>query len=305
MSLLLRTLGEFVSLTGRVLPYFLLGAGAGAIVQTFGSRWADRLFARDKRTSLPAAVAAGALLPGCSCTTMPMVAGMQRNGGPTRGVLASFIFVSPLLSPVTVVLTWSLLGWRMTAARVVASLVGGLIFGYLIDRFEPWFEERSPDSSEHPLPIAGGTAHDDDACQAEPSGKAFDAGKSFLGILRSVSPYFLLGMAAAAALSTFVPEGAVPRFLGGSAGPAAFLLASVLGIPLYVCEGEEVPITFALLRAGLAQGPAFTFLVGSVGTCVPTILMSRKIVGTRATAFYAIWWVAFAIGTGALLQLWV
>lgn len=304
MNALLEALGEFVSLTARVLPYFLVGAAAGAIVQTFGSRWTERLFARDRRASLPAAVAAGALLPGCSCTTMPMAAGMQRGAGPTRGVLASFIFVSPLLSPITVILTWSMLGWRMTVARVVASLVGALIFGHVIDRFEPWFGEGSPEAIEEPLPIAGG-ATDSCAVECEPEvGGPRQAWKSFVSILRSVTPYFLLGMAAAAALSTFVPEGAVPRLLGGSAGPGAFLLAAMVGIPLYVCEGEEVPITFALLRAGLAQGPALTFLVGSVGTCVPTILMSRKIVGTRATAFYAAWWIAFAIGTGTLFQVW-
>jgi hypothetical protein len=232
-----------------------------------------------------------------------MAAGMQRTGGPRRGVLGAFIFVSPLLSPITVALTWSMIGWRMTAARVVASLVGAFAFGAILNHFETRFDPPNRiEPSAEPLPILGGAVDDcGDSCEPEgPLGRRM--WMSFVGILRSVSPYFLLGMVAAALITTLVPEGAVPRLLGGSAGPAAFVLAAVIGIPLYVCEGEEVPITFALLRAGLAQGPAFTFLIGSVGTCVPTILMSRRIIGHRATLFYAVWWIGFAVAGGVFFQ---
>jgi hypothetical protein len=38
-----------------------------------------------------------------------------------------------------------------------------------------------------------------------------------------------------------------------------------------------VPLTVGLLAAGLGPGPSLTFLLGSVGTCVPTLLMSRGI----------------------------
>ncbi len=302
MDLVTEAFEEFFTLTLRVLPYFLLGAAAGAVLQSIGAGWAERLFGRDRRTSLAAAVAAGALLPGCSCATMPMAAGMQRSGGPRRGVLAAFVFVSPLLSPITVALTWSMLGWRMTVARVAASVVGAFGFGLFLNRFESWFDEPAVADAE-PLPISGGAVDArTDVCETDgPLVRRLRS--SFLQILRTVTPYFILGMAAAALLATLVPDGAIPRLLGGSAGPAAFLVAALVGIPLYVCEGEEVPITFALLRAGLAQGPAFTFLIGSVGTCVPTILMSRRIIGNRATIAYTVWWVAFAIGAGVVFQL--
>ena len=54
------------------------------------------------------------------------------------GSLTALVFVAPLLSPITVALTWSLLGWRMTVARVVAALAGSALLGALINRFEPW-----------------------------------------------------------------------------------------------------------------------------------------------------------------------
>jgi uncharacterized membrane protein YraQ (UPF0718 family) len=93
-------------------------------------------------------------------------------------------------------------------------------------------------------------------------------------------------------------RGRDPDLIGGSSGIAAFALAAVVGIPLYVWEGEEVTWTYALTSTGLGAGPAFTFLLGSVGTCIPTIVMSRGIVGSRATYFYLCFWIAFALAAG-------
>jgi uncharacterized membrane protein YraQ (UPF0718 family) len=109
-------------------------------------------------------------------------------------------------------------------------------------------------------------------------------------------------MLIAGVLSALLPEDAVPRYLGGSSGVATYLLAAIVGIPLYVCEGEEVPITYALIASGLGPGPALTFLLGSVGTCIPTILMARKIIGDRATLLYAVFWFVFVICAGVLFQ---
>jgi uncharacterized membrane protein YraQ (UPF0718 family) len=63
-----------------------------------------------------------------------------------------------------------------------------------------------------------------------------------------------------------------------------YALAALAGTPLYVCEGGRGADHFALLRHGLGPGPALTLLLGSVGTCVPTMLMARGIIGRRAPA---------------------
>jgi uncharacterized membrane protein YraQ (UPF0718 family) len=293
------TLRSFVSLTVQVLPWFAAGTVTAALMQTFvPPRWAAG--ALSGRRGLPVAIAAGALLPGCSCTTMPLAAGLRGMAGPRIGTLTAFIFVSPLLSPITIALTWSLLGWQMTVARVVAALGGSALLGVFINRLEPRFNSRRL------APIAGADPAYDACCERGDSCNDVVAGRSgwqrlscsLASVLRSVGPYFLLGMAAAAVLSTVFPEDAIPGLLGGASGIAAFALAAVVGIPLYVCEGEEVPLTYALTSAGLGTGPAFTFLLGSVGTCIPTVLMSRGIVGPRATYFYLGFWIAFALAAG-------
>ena len=301
----LLAVGEaFGELMLMVLPWFAVGTLTAALIETFVPvAWAER--ALGGRSGLPAAVTAGAVLPGCSCTTMPLAAGLSGLPGASVGTLTAFVFVSPLLSPITVLLTLSLLGWEMTTARVLASLGGSLLIGLIINRYESHFRPQ-----RRLLPVAGGSPEADRCCEAAcgptnremtPSRWGELAGNA-RRILRTVVPYFLAGMLVAAVLSALVPEDAVPELLGGSSGIWAFALAAAVGIPLYVCEGEEVPLTVGLLAAGLGPGPSLTFLLGSVGTCVPTLLMSRGILGERATAFYLAFWIVFAISVGAAYQ---
>jgi uncharacterized protein len=308
MGLVSETASSFADLTLQVLPWFAVGTVTAVLIQTFvPPRWAAG--ALSGRRGLPLAIGAGAVLPGCSCTTMPLAIGLRGMIGPRLGTLTAFVFVSPLLSPITVALTWSLLGWEMTVGRVIAALAGSAIIGVVINRSQRWFE------GGRLAPMAGADPAYDARCEEGSSGCEGEADSGTGGswarafvvnttaVLRKVGPYFLLGMLVAALLASAVPEDALPGVLGGSSGIAAFALAAVVGIPLYVCEGEEVPLTYGLLATGLGTGPAFTFLMGSVGTCVPTILMSRGILGRRATDFYVGFWLLFAIVAGVVFQL--
>ena len=308
---MIETAHEFLALTWEILPFFLIGAIAGAALQAAMLRkWSERILGGRGIRPLLAAISAAAILPGCYCATMPMAAGIKDSGAPRIGTVAAFIFMSPLLSPITVALTWAMLGWRMTAARIAASFAGSIALGLIINRFEGWFAAGASASIDTVPPRRA-----DPDCETTSCGEVADACKqvsaasnakgfaaSLGAILRKITPYFLLGMLIAAALSALLPEEAIPGFLGGSSGFWAYVLAAVVGIPLYVCEGEEVPIAYALLASGLGPGPSLTFLLGSVGTCVPTMLMARNIIGRRAAVFYLVFWFVFAIGSGVLFQ---
>jgi uncharacterized membrane protein YraQ (UPF0718 family) len=138
-------------------------------------------------------------------------------------------------------------------------------------------------------------------CGARPSA-ARRLSTTTLALARRVAPYFIAGMALAAAITALLPDDAIPHLLGGTGGVWAFLLASVVGAPLYVCQGEEVPLTYAVLVSGLGPGPALTFLLGSVGMCLPTVVMSRAVLTPRVTTVYVAFWVTFAIIAGLTFQ---
>ena len=121
-------------------------------------------------------------------------------------------------------------------------------------------------------------------------------------IVKELGKYFLLGMFIASLLTVIIPEETIPKYIGSS-GWFAYFVAVLLGIPIYICEGEEIPITLALLKLGLGSGPAFSFLLGSVGTCIPTMIMAQKVIGRKPVLFYIVYWFLFAVGAGLIFSL--
>lgn len=306
-DILFEVVKEFVGLLLKVAPYFFLGAFFGALLKTYlKAETAERYLNHGTRSVL-AAAALGAVLPGCSCATMPMADGLRKKGV-SLGTVATFIMISPLLSPITLFLTYAMLGTEITLARLIFPFLFAVPMGVFFN-----FAERegalgftrpsgSTDSATEMMGTACYARGDcDDGCADAASGNLQKESlvRNYIEILGSLSKYFLLGMLAAAFLTTLVPENAIPRFIGH--GFFGYLTAALVGIPLYVCEGEEVPITFALLKMGLGIGPAFTFMLGSVGTCIPTFVMAQKAIGRRVIFFFIGAWFLFAIGSGLVL----
>src|SRR5699024_4033004 len=69
----------------------------------------------------------GALTPFCSCSTIPILAGLLSSKAPF-GPSMTFLIASPVFNPVTVILLCTLLAWKLTLYYVV--IVG--IFAVLI-----------------------------------------------------------------------------------------------------------------------------------------------------------------------------
>ena len=288
---------EFLTLTWMVLPYFLGGAAFGAALDVYlkpefalkhlGGGWG----------SMAKAALLGMVMPGCSCATMPMAEGLRRKGA-DLGTVTSFLLASPLVSPQTLVLTYAVLGWKFTLSRALAAFFGAILIGALF----LWLERR-PGFLDIP---AGAPAKK--CCSGCGCGGAEEADAPrkfwpvFIDILTELGKYFVLGMAIASLLTVLLPAGFIMRYIGAS-GPLAYLAATLAGVPLYVCEGEEIPLTLSLLKLGLGPGPAFAFLLGSVGTCIPTMIMSQKLIGRRGVLVYGAFWLAFALAAGLVFGL--
>src|SRR4030095_13191347 len=100
---------NFIGLLADALPWFLDGAILGAALESFlPTAWALRWLG-SSRASILHATFAGAVLPGCSMTTVPLAAALKARGA-QLGTLTAFIMISPILSPETIILTAALLG---------------------------------------------------------------------------------------------------------------------------------------------------------------------------------------------------
>jgi uncharacterized membrane protein YraQ (UPF0718 family) len=283
---------NLIGLLADALPWFLGGAILGAALEAFlptawATRWLDT-----PRASILHATFAGAILPGCSMTTVPLAAALKSRGA-RLGTLTAFIMISPILSPETIVLTAALLGTKFTIARIVFPVVLTVLMGLALNALQARSirQFQLPAENLAPSDVRANCCAEDALLEGK---RTFWA--SLTALLHPLWIYFLAGLLAVAIVQAILPPQDIARYLHGGIG--AYLLAAVAGIPLYVCEGAEVPLTYGLLQAGVGVGPAFTFMLGAVGTCIPTILMAPRIIGKTSTCIYVAVWLLLAIGGG-------
>ncbi|MBL8437929.1 MAG: permease, partial [Zoogloeaceae bacterium] len=119
-----------------LLPAFCI---AGAMTALIPKGRITRFLGRDapRLVSYPAAAAAGSLLAVCSCTIVPLFAGIYRKGA-GLGPAITFLFFAPAANILALVYTGSVIGPDFAFARLILSLVFGigigLIMAQLFDR---------------------------------------------------------------------------------------------------------------------------------------------------------------------------
>lgn len=277
----------FLHLLLDVLPYFIGALVFSAFLETkVTSSTLLNPFITGKFSIIWVSILGG-LLPGCACATIPLAETLkQKKAG--LGAISAFLMASPLLGPHTIILTYGFLGLRFTLWRIVAALLGAIVLGYFLQWCEKkgWIEEPSLQKKS--------------CCSSSTCTSSSSHSTSFLNAfwntLKNLGSYFLIGLFIASILTVVIPTQLIPTYIGS--GLFAYVIAAFIGIPVYVCEGEEIPITKALLNLHLGVGPSFTFMMGAVGTCIPTLLMAKKIIGNKAVFIYSIYWFFFAILAG-------
>lgn len=113
-----------------LLPaFFIAGAMAALIPKASITRWLGR--STPAHVSYPAAAAAGSLLAVCSCTIVPLFAGIYRKGA-GLGPAITFLFFAPAGNIMALAYTGSILGAEFALARIVLCLVFGIGIGMLM-----------------------------------------------------------------------------------------------------------------------------------------------------------------------------
>ncbi len=290
-------LHHLLDLLADSAPAFAGGLLLGTFLEVFlPHRWAERWLASGPR-SLALATLAGALLPGCAMSTVPLARSLRARGA-SLGTVTAFLLIAPLISPHTIALTAALLGAGFAISRVVLPILFTLAFGLAVDALRPKTTLPATTAAE---PDCGCTA----GCGCHREAATPSRGRLFFGKLlanlRALAPLFVGSLILVAAIGAFIEPAALARH---TSGPLAYGAALALGIPLYVCDGGEVPLTRALLELGVAPGPAFTFMLGSVGTCLATITMALGIIGRRLTFAYVAGTLVLALLGGLLVSAW-
>lgn len=131
-----------------LLPaFFIAGAMAALIPKASITRWLGRTTPR--HVSYPAAAAAGSLLAVCSCTIVPLFAGIYRKGAGI-GPAMTFLFFAPAGNIMALAYTGSILGAEFAIARFLLSLVFGIGIGLLMALLF-WRDDASHDAQTDAL----------------------------------------------------------------------------------------------------------------------------------------------------------
>ncbi|MBN1427304.1 MAG: permease [Anaerolineae bacterium] len=113
-----------------LLPAFYI---AGAMTALIPKETVTRFLGRNtpKYISYPASAAAGFLLAVCSCTVIPLFAGIYKKGA-GLGPAITFLFVAPAINILALAYTGRIIGLDLAIARLVLSLVFGIAIGILM-----------------------------------------------------------------------------------------------------------------------------------------------------------------------------
>jgi len=113
-----------------LLPAFYI---AGAMTALIPKETVMRFLGRNtpKFISYPASAAAGFLLAVCSCTVIPLFAGIYKKGA-GLGPAITFLFVAPAINILALVYTGGVIGMDLAIARLLLSLAFGIGVGLLM-----------------------------------------------------------------------------------------------------------------------------------------------------------------------------
>jgi uncharacterized membrane protein YraQ (UPF0718 family) len=273
----------FTAITVQSVPFLLLGTVVSAAIGAFvPERVFTRLLPRNPALAVPVAGAAGVVLPGCECASVPVADSLMRRGVAPAAALA-FLLSAPAINPVVLVATSVAFPGQpeMVLGRLVASLATAVVMGWLWVRFgrEEWLrpgKRRGHDHGSGAGAFVAGLQHD------------------FL----HAGGFLVVGAAAAATFSIVVP-----RSLLDVPGWAAVLMLAVLAVLLCVCSEADAFVAASL--SGFSPTARLAFMV--VGPMVDLKLIALQ-AGTFGRAFAirfsAATWVV-AVTSSALVGWWL
>ncbi|MEJ2889760.1 permease [Actinomycetospora sp. OC33-EN06] len=260
----------FVAVCVQALPFLVLGTVlSGAIAAWVSPAVLRRVLPARPALAVPVAGAAGMVLPGCECASVPVARRLTAQGVPEAAALA-FLLAAPAINPVVLVATAVAFPDHpeMVGARFLGSAATALGVGWLWVRYgrAEWIAARvrrpPPDDGTPRWAVFAETARHD----------VVEAGG-----------FLVLGALAASVVTVVVPS----AWLDGLAGRVVLACAvmAVLAVVLALCSEADAFVAASL--SALPLLPRLVFLV--VGPAVDV-----KLVALQAGAFGRAFAVRFA-----------
>ena len=309
----------FLHLAMVLTPLFIGASFLVGLAQEYlpPKRVEEMLRARDHGSGNVLAAGLGAVTPFCSCSTVPVLAGLLGAGAPT-GMAFSFLLASPIVNWIAVFLLFGLFGTGVTVAYVTTALLAAIVAGLVIGTFEldGYIKDVRITAGGREIATDGGATPSDASGAADAGGcsecgttatnrthkeRVTAAGEGALSFFRDTLPYIAVGIAIGALIHGAVPAELLQR-IAGPGNPLATPIAALAGAPIYVSISGMLPIAHSLTEAGIPIGTVIAFVIGGAGISIPNLILLNKLFERRLLAIYATTVVTIGITVGVLFN---
>ncbi len=289
-----------------------------------------------KHIAYPLSVASGLLLAVCSCTVLPLFAGIKK-GGAGIGPAIAFLYTAPATNIVAILYTGSLIGWDVAGARIFLSILFAVSIGMIISKmFHEQEEALAADtfvrsSESHDIKrlvylfsvllgiLLVGTRVSVPWIKYVTvliliGASALIAKKLFIkeeiagwmretwGFAKTIAPLLLGGVFVSGMVKVLLPQEFVTTYVGSNS-LTALLIPVLFGVLVYFPTLVEVPMARVFLDLGMGKGPLMAYLLADPVLSLPSILVVSKIMGTKRTVTYVSLIIVFTVFGGYLFGL--
>jgi uncharacterized membrane protein YraQ (UPF0718 family) len=294
MNAAIKILTEFWSTFEAMAPYLLFGfLIAGVLSVIISPATVEKHLGGNRIASVIKAALFGVPLPLCSCSVIPVSASLRKHGA-GRGATMAFLLSTPQTGIDSIMVTYGMLGPAMAIFRPISAFVTG-IAGGIAANFIPSDMQNPP-----PAPTTA------DSCKTPPENQPQSSmlvralRHGLVTLPKDVGKSMLIGVMIAAAITAFVPDNLLAKYLGG--GILSLLAMMLFGIPVYVCATASVPIAAALIMKGVSPGAALVFLMTGPATNAAGIAAVWKMMGRGTVAVFLITTAVSALASGLIFD---
>jgi len=240
----------------------------------------------NKVTGYALALGMAPFLTVCSCTMVPLFAGVLYSGAGIGPAMA-FLLMAPAANILSILLTGEIISWELAGVRIIASVVVALTAGIIVSK-TPWGKAIE---KEHQR--SGSTAQTAIEIVKPPLDERLWESLKFAGSLgKQILPYFVLGLVAVSYVEAYSPEDIVGTYLTGITG---ILIASVIGGPLYTPTLVEIVLGKGMWDLGMSKGALLSWLMGQPYDVANALSVSRIVRWKVVLTYMVIAWAGSVI----------
>ncbi|WP_447557368.1 permease [Staphylococcus epidermidis] len=281
----------FVMLFFELLTLFIIVSFIVSLIQQVVSEEKIKRFLSkpNQAISYVLGMVFGAMTPFCSCSTIPILAGLLNSKVPF-GPAVSFLIASPLMNPLMIFMLWALLGWKVAIVYFIVLAIFSILTGFV-------FSKMNLAETYKGVNVKG------DGFFANKTESLFkQALNDAWAFLYPMLPYLFIGVFIGAFIYGFVPETFITKYVSGG-GIISVFIASIIGIPMYIRPETMLPIAEALASKGMSLGTVVALIIGGAGASIPEVVLLSKLFKKKFVISFVIAILVVAISTGLIVNI--